>query len=262
VGQHTDLSAMVGFVSKHVAQHFHADRPGPAPSIAAKLLDAARATERFRQHFGAASRAFGQRRAGLARRAVAASKLSRNFQMRRGEANPLAANVMHMREDCRDAAGLIPAGQLRLPRRWGQTLDQHLVDAVVEQEDTGGRDLKRGWAGFRVGLRWTRGRNPSLAMKYGVMNEQRDKNHYTEQNNYENNCQRPENPRPRLPFPDLLYDVVQRESRSDCSERSKSKGRHKSIELRPSASMLPTVHRGQQNRKDVNACDEIRNCEA
>src|SRR5436190_5454476 len=39
--EHTYLPAMVGFVGKHVAQHFHADRPGQSPTVSAKLLDAA-----------------------------------------------------------------------------------------------------------------------------------------------------------------------------------------------------------------------------
>ena len=57
--QHTHLPAMVGFVSKHVAQHLHANRPGPSPAVSAKLLDAPPTTERFREHLHAASGAFG-----------------------------------------------------------------------------------------------------------------------------------------------------------------------------------------------------------
>ena len=39
--EHTDLTAMMGFVSKHVTQHFQANRPRPSPAVSAKLLDAA-----------------------------------------------------------------------------------------------------------------------------------------------------------------------------------------------------------------------------
>src|SRR2546426_5801121 len=39
--EHTHLPAMVGFVRKHVAQHFQANRPRPSPAVSAKLLDAA-----------------------------------------------------------------------------------------------------------------------------------------------------------------------------------------------------------------------------
>jgi hypothetical protein len=39
--EHTHLPAMVGFVRKHVAQHFRANRPRESPAVSAKLLDAA-----------------------------------------------------------------------------------------------------------------------------------------------------------------------------------------------------------------------------
>ena len=69
--QHTDLPAMVGFVRKHVAQHFQANRPRPGPTVSSKLLDAVPTTaERFAQHLRAASGASGQSRTGLLRRAV------------------------------------------------------------------------------------------------------------------------------------------------------------------------------------------------
>src|SRR5258706_15273986 len=75
--EHTHLPAMVGFVRKHVAQHFHANRPRASPAVSQKLLDAASATaERFSEHLRAASGALGQSRAGLLRRAVCAVELS------------------------------------------------------------------------------------------------------------------------------------------------------------------------------------------
>src|SRR6266496_4826457 len=39
--EETHLPAMVGFVRKHVAQHFHANRPRPSPAVSATILDAA-----------------------------------------------------------------------------------------------------------------------------------------------------------------------------------------------------------------------------
>ncbi len=77
--EHTHLPAMVGFVRKHVAQHFHANRPRPSPAVSQKLLDAAfvlTTAERFREHLRAASGALGQSRTGLLRRAVRAVELS------------------------------------------------------------------------------------------------------------------------------------------------------------------------------------------
>jgi hypothetical protein len=38
--EHTHLPAMVGFVSKHVAQHLHANQPRRSQAVSAKLLDA------------------------------------------------------------------------------------------------------------------------------------------------------------------------------------------------------------------------------
>ena len=71
--EHAHLPAMVGFVRKHVAQHFHTNRPRLSPTVSAKLVDAAFAltpAERFSEHLRAASGALGQGRAGLLRRAV------------------------------------------------------------------------------------------------------------------------------------------------------------------------------------------------
>jgi hypothetical protein len=64
--EHTHLPAVVGFMRKHVAQHFRANRPRRSPAVSAKLLDAASSTaERFREHLRAASGALGQSRTGL-----------------------------------------------------------------------------------------------------------------------------------------------------------------------------------------------------
>src|SRR6059058_902616 len=64
--EHTHLPAMMGFVRKHVAQHFQANRPRPSPAISTKLLDASPTTaERFREHLRAASGALRQSRTGL-----------------------------------------------------------------------------------------------------------------------------------------------------------------------------------------------------
>jgi hypothetical protein len=57
--EHTHLPAMVGFVSKHVAQHFQAYRPGLSPAVSAKRLHPAPTAERVRKHLSAASGALG-----------------------------------------------------------------------------------------------------------------------------------------------------------------------------------------------------------
>src|SRR3989441_5926333 len=97
--EHAHLPAMVGFVTKHVAQHFQANRPRPSPAISAKLLDAAPTTaERFSEHLRAASGALGQSRTGLLRRAVRAVELWWNLQVRSCKPDPLGADIVHVRE--------------------------------------------------------------------------------------------------------------------------------------------------------------------
>ena len=164
--EHTHLPAMVGFVRKHVAQHFRANRPRPSPAVSQKLLDAAfvlttvlTIAERFSEHLRAASRALGQSRAGLPWRAVRAVELSWNFQMRSCKPHPFAADIVHVREDRGDGAGRHLAGragrfgcrrlgsQSRSPRGRVKMFDKHLVHALV-----GGKDLDRGSSQLSVNL--------------------------------------------------------------------------------------------------------------
>jgi hypothetical protein len=148
--EHTHLPAMVGFVRKHVAQHFHAYWPRPGPAVSAKLLDAVPTAERFREHLRAASRTLCQTRTGLLWRAVRAVKLSGNLQVRSCKPDPLAADIVHVREDRRNGAAL--AGRFSSPSRRAKMLDQNLVDAII-----GGKDLDCGSAELSVNLVWTRG---------------------------------------------------------------------------------------------------------
>lgn len=48
-----------------------------------------------------------------------------------------------------------------------------------------------------------------MTMKRDVINRERDKSNDAEENNRENNCQRPEDPGPRLSSSDVLDGVVQ-----------------------------------------------------
>lgn len=132
--EHAYLSAMVGLVRNHVAQHLYAHRPGPSPSVSHKLLHAApTAAERLIQHLRAASRALGQSRAGLQRRAVRAVELRWNLQVRRCKPDPLAADIMHVGEDRSNRADL--AGrfgrQLRIPSPSLKMFDKNLIHALV-----------------------------------------------------------------------------------------------------------------------------------
>jgi hypothetical protein len=137
--EHTYLPAMVGFVSNHVAQHLRANRPGLGPAVSAKRLDAAPATERVGEHVRAAGGALRQSRAGLLRRAVRAVELRRDLQVRRCKPDPLAADVVHVREDRRNGADV--ARRFGFPRSRVKVLNEELVHVIV-----GGKDSNRGSA--------------------------------------------------------------------------------------------------------------------
>src|SRR5581483_696708 len=144
--EHTHLPAMVCFVRKHVAQHFYANRPRTSPAVSTKLLDAASTTaKRFSEHLRAASGALGQSRTGLLRRAVRAVELPWNVQVRRGKSDPLQADVMHVREDRRNAAGL--AGRFGCPGRRIKMFDKNLIHTII-----GGEDLDCGSADLSLNL--------------------------------------------------------------------------------------------------------------
>src|SRR5437879_626999 len=166
--EHTHLPAMVGFVRKHVAQHFDANRPRPSPAVSAKLLDAAATTaERFSEHLRAAGGALGQSRAGLLRRAVRAVELSWNLQVRSCKPDPLGADIVHVREDRRNGSDVVFAGRFGC-RRSGppggrvKMFDKNLVDAIVGEKDPGGKVLDCGAAELSVNLGLTRGHGSLL----------------------------------------------------------------------------------------------------
>jgi hypothetical protein len=144
--EHTYLPAMVGFVRKHVAQHFEANWPRPSPAVSTKFLDpAATIAERFCEHLRTASGALGQSRAGLLRRAACAVELSWNLQVRSCKPDPLGADIVHMREDRRNGADL--AGRFGPPGGRVKMFDKNLVHAVI-----GSKDLDRRSAENRVNL--------------------------------------------------------------------------------------------------------------
>jgi hypothetical protein len=132
--EHTYLPAMVGFVRKHVAQHFRANWPGASPSVPQKCPDAASFTaERFREHFGAANCALGQSLADLLRRTVRAAELGRNLQVRSRKPYPLRANIVHVREDRCDAAD--STRRFGPPYAGVKMFDKKLVHALIRRKD-------------------------------------------------------------------------------------------------------------------------------
>ena len=153
--EHADLATVVGFVGKHVAQHFHANRPRLRPAVSVKLFDPARIiAECFSEHFGAASGAFGQCGAGLLRRAVGAVELAQNFQVRGGQPGPFGADVVHVGKNSGNRASL--AVRFGFPSARVKMFDKHLIHAVI-----GGKDLDRGPAELRG--------NVLLANRHGTL---------------------------------------------------------------------------------------------
>jgi hypothetical protein len=149
--KHTHLPAMVGFVSKHVAQHFRANRPRPSPAISAKLLDEAAITaERFGEHLRTTRGALGQSSTSLLRRAVRTVELRWNLQVRSRKPDPFSADIVHMGEDGRNGADV--AGRFGFPCGRVEMFHKHLVDAVIN-----GKDLDRGPAELSMNLVLTRG---------------------------------------------------------------------------------------------------------
>jgi len=149
--EHTHLPSMMGFVSKHVAQHFHTNRPGPSPAVSAKLHNTASTTaERFSNHLRATSGALGQSRAGLLRSAVCAVELSWNFQVRSCKPDPLRAGIVHVREDRRNGASFAFAGRLGSPGARVKMLDKNLVHPIID-----GKDLDCSSTELSVNLRLT-----------------------------------------------------------------------------------------------------------
>src|SRR5438270_8587079 len=147
--EHANLSAMMGFMRDHVAEHLEANRPGLCPAVAVKLLDAAATVgQRFGEHLGAASSTLGQTRTGLLRCAMGPVELGRDLEMWSGEPDPLTADIVHVREDGRD--GSCPAWRFGSPCCRFEMFDHKLVHAIA-----GGEHLGRVSTELSVNLRLT-----------------------------------------------------------------------------------------------------------
>lgn len=136
VGEHADLTAVVGLVGDHVAEHLGADGPRLSPSITTKGLGASFRIERFGEHRGTELCAYGERGAGLLRSAPGAVESRGRLEVRGGQADPFHPNVVHVGEDGRDGADL--AGRPGGPDVRVEMLDEKLIEAVVDGKDPGG----------------------------------------------------------------------------------------------------------------------------
>jgi len=157
--EHTHLPAMVGFVRKHVAQHFRTGRPRLSPAVSAELLGAASTpAERFGEHLHASSGALRQSRTGLPRRAARAIEPWWNLEVRSCKPDLLGADIVHVREDRRNAADL--AGRFGSPGGRVKMFDKKLVHAII-----GGKDPDCGSAELSVNLGLTRGHGSNFSSR-------------------------------------------------------------------------------------------------
>jgi hypothetical protein len=174
--EHAHLPAMVGFMRNHVAQHFHAGRPGLSPAISDKRIDpASTIAKRFSEHIRAASGALGQCRTGLLRRAVRAVELGWNLQVRRRQPDPFGANIVHVRKDRRDRPRVTGGfgWQFGVPGGRGKMFDQNLVHAIVGNKDPDGGLPE--WTVDLVGdANSTRGHGSVLLDRPGVVSQKFD----------------------------------------------------------------------------------------
>ena len=150
--EHAHLPAMVGFVSKHVAQHFQANRPRPSPAVSAKLLDAAPTPP-------SASASISAQRAALSANparaccGVQCARLSCGGTFRCG-----AVSLTHLARTlcmCVKIAAMVRtllAGRFGSPGGRVKMFDENLVHAII-----GGKDLDCGSAELSVNLVLTRG---------------------------------------------------------------------------------------------------------
>jgi hypothetical protein len=92
---------------------------------------------------------------------VRAVELSWNLQVRSCKPDPLGADIVHVREDRRNGAGL--AGRLGSPGGRIKMFDKNLVDPII-----GGKDLDCGSAELSVNLLSKRGHVSSFSVLHSA----------------------------------------------------------------------------------------------
>ncbi len=161
--EHAHLPAMVGFVRKHVAEHFQANRHWPSQLSLRNFLMRRTVAQRLIEHLHAASGAISQGCTSLLRRAVRAVELGWHLQVRCCQPDPLRADIVHVGEDRCNRAGL--AGRFGSPGGRVKIFDKKLVYAIV-----GGKGLNCGPAELSVNLGLTRGHG-SYSLPYHTYSE-------------------------------------------------------------------------------------------
>src|SRR5438309_2107528 len=135
VGQHQNLTAMVGLVREHVSEHGPSGGPRWRPTVARELCNAAirSGRESIRQHAQALGGAFLLRSSSLLHGAAVGIEWRRTLQMRCRPLQPLKRGFVQMSEDGRDGPAIaFLTGRLGTPRTRVEMREDELVHGVVE----------------------------------------------------------------------------------------------------------------------------------
>lgn len=131
MSQHAYLPTVMSIVDDHVSNHGDSRGPRSGPPVAEEFFDSSlRRVQRLFEQLRAAPCAFSQRSSRLTLRAACAIEFSGQLNMRRGEPQPLAPDIMHMSEDRRDGAR-ITTGRLRPPGAGIQVLEDELIHPLI-----------------------------------------------------------------------------------------------------------------------------------
>jgi hypothetical protein len=154
MGEHEDLSAVMSFMGKHIAEHGGAGGPGGNDFVAGELGDAAIGlrAERVCEHEEALRGTLFEGGGGLFFGAAMGVERGGTFEMRSGVAEPVTTNVVQMGKDGGDGASAATGGG----RSWSapgtrvemskEELIHGVVDGVGFEEDVA--DFGQGFVGL------------------------------------------------------------------------------------------------------------------
>jgi hypothetical protein len=136
VGEHENLSSVMGFVRKHVAEHGGSGRPGGDDFVSSEFGDAAIGLggECVGEHEETLRGTLPESGGSLFLGATMRVERGGTFEMRGGVAEPVATNGVKMREDGGDGAASAASGCGRwgAPGAWVEMDEEELVHGVVD----------------------------------------------------------------------------------------------------------------------------------
>jgi len=136
VGEQEDLSAMMGFVGKHVAEHGGAGGPSGDDFVSSELGDAARGLrgECVGEHAETLLGTLLEGGGGLLFGAAMRVERRGTFEVRGVVAEPVATNIVKMGEDGGDGASATASGSgsCGAPGAWVEMSEEELVHGVVD----------------------------------------------------------------------------------------------------------------------------------